>query len=261
MRRRLAAVAAMAFVAATPAWAGDVTIPGTPPLQAELGVPAGPVRGAAVVGLHGCGGPAPARSGQWRDVLNAAGHPVVLPDSFGSRGLGPQCRNADRTVRAMVERRDDALSAADWMRSKPFGQGGVVLVGWSNGASTALAAAGRAQPGQLRGVVAFYPGCRAFLERPGWQPSAPVLLLIGEADDWTPAEPCRELAARFPDRITLVTYPGAFHGFDAPDQPIRVRRGLAFTASGSGEAHVGTDPAARADVLRRVPAFIAGLSP
>ncbi|MBC7801003.1 MAG: dienelactone hydrolase family protein, partial [Gemmatimonadaceae bacterium] len=56
-------------------------------LRAELAMPVGPSRGAAVVALHGCGGPYPARDGQWRDTLTAAGHVVLLPDSFGSRGL------------------------------------------------------------------------------------------------------------------------------------------------------------------------------
>ena len=47
--------------------------------------------------------------------------------------------------------------------------------------------------------------------------SAPLLILIGEADAWNPAETCRWLAAHTrPDaeKVELVVYPGAHHAFD-----------------------------------------------
>ena len=55
--------------------------------------------------------------------------------------------------------------------------------------------------------------------------------------------------------MTLVTYPGAYHDFDAPHAAVRTR------SSSRGQVHVGTDPAARDDALARVPAFIAKLPP
>jgi dienelactone hydrolase len=110
-------------------------------------------------------------------------------------------------------------------------------------------------PGLLARFVAFYPGCSATARDPSWEPAAPLLLLIGELDDWTPAEPCRRLADRFPDRIGMIAYPDAYHDFDAPDRPLRVITGLA-TAPG-GQAHAGTNQAARRDALARVPAFLA----
>ena len=82
---------------------------------------------------------------------------------------------------------------------------------------------------------------------------------MGEADDWTPAAPCHALADRLPGKLTLVTYPGAYHDFDAPNTKVRARAGLATPVGGN--AHTGTDPAAREDALRRVPAFIAALPP
>jgi dienelactone hydrolase len=50
----------------------------------------------------------------------------------------------------------------------------------------------------------------------------------------------------------IITYPGAFHGFDDPASRPRERSGLAYAADGSGRAMVGTDPLARADAIRRV---------
>ncbi len=56
-------------------------------------------------------------------------------------------------------------------------------------------------------------------------------------------------------RIDLVIYPGAYHGFDAPNSKVRLRKGLG--AVKSGEAHVGTDPTARAAAIREVMATLA----
>jgi dienelactone hydrolase len=47
--------------------------------------------------------------------------------------------------------------------------------------------------------------------------TAPTVVLIGEADDWTPAERCREMVAHArPDdaTIALKVYLGAHHAFD-----------------------------------------------
>ena len=256
---------ATAVLAPAPARAERVSIPlpdGTS-LQAELAMPSGPASGAGIVALHGCGGPFPSRDRQWARILTEAGHPVLFPDSFGSRGLGSQCGVRNRSVASGGVRRTDALAAAAWLAAQPFTQpGGVVLMGWSNGASTALAAARLAPDlpdGLLRGTVLFYPSCRA-ADSGGWLGTAPTLLLIGAADDWTPAEPCRRYAEARKPSVTFVAYPGAYHDFDAPNRPLRTRK-AAFSANGTGMVHQGTDHAARADAIRRVPAFIATLPP
>jgi dienelactone hydrolase len=56
--------------------------------------------------------------------------------------------------------------------------------------------------------------------------------------------------------VTLKTYPGAYHEFDAPNVPIRVRADVPSANGGRG-VHVGTDPAARADALEQAPTFLA----
>ena len=187
---------------------------------------------------------------------------MLFPDSFGSRGLGAQCRNPSRAVSPGRERRADTVAAAEWLAGQSATpRGGVVVMGWSNGGSTVLAASaqGVVPPGLVRGFIAFYPGCRLYADRADWAPASPLLILIGADDDWTPAEPCRRLAARFPDRIKLIEYPGAYHDFDVPDTPIRTRTGLAFTANGNGVAHAGTNAAARADAITQVVTFIESL--
>ena len=112
---------------------------------------------------------------------------------------------------------------------------------------------------ELARAVAFYPGCRV-PAKGYWHSRLPLLILIGEADDWTPAEPCRALAERAQASgkpVSIVTYPGAYHDFDHPNLPIHVVGGLAYTADGRGSAHTGTDPSARADAIGRVLAFLA----
>ena len=264
MRSLLLAVLLAGCAVAAPLRAGEVGFP-APGVELRAGytLPDRPAVAPAIVGLHGCGGPFPVRDHQWRDLLAAAGHPFLLPDSFGSRGLGSQCSVRVRTVSPERERRSDTVAAAMWLAAQPgTPPGGVVVMGWSNGGSTVLAAAekGVMPPGVVRGFVAFYPGCRLLQRRGGWAPSAPLLIVMGEADDWTPAAPCRVLAAEHPDLIRLVLYPGAYHDFDAPNRPVTVRKGLAYTANGDGLAHVGTDEAGRDAALRDVPAWIAGLA-
>jgi dienelactone hydrolase len=232
-------------------------------LNAQLYPAQGRVPGVAIVALHGCGGPFPTRDGDWGRRLSALGHTVLMPDSFGSRGLGSQCGTRDRIVTAAGLRRQDALAALRWLAAQPgTPPGGLVLLGWSDGGSTVLNT-GRVAPdlpaGLIRGLVAFYPSCRLASRTADWLPAAPLLILMGEADDWTPAAPCHTLADRLPGHMTLVTYPGAYHDFDAPNRPIRIRQGLAMARGNT--AHTGSDPAGREDAITRVPAFIAALPP
>jgi dienelactone hydrolase len=231
--------------------------PGGVNLDAALVLPAGQPVAPPVLAVHGCGGPFPIRDGQWAVVMAKRGHIVLLPDSFGSRGLGSQCGTFHRTVTAEGLRRQDAIASAQWLMARPgTPPGGVVMMGWSNGGSTVLATAGVARDlpaGLFRRFAAFYPGCLSFTRNPAWKPSKPMLILIGESDDWTPAQPCHDLAARDPADITLIGYPGAYHDFDAPDRPIKVRGG---TTTKSGTATTGTNEPARQDALGRVPGWL-----
>ncbi len=93
-----------------------------------------------------------------------------------------------------------------------------------------------------------------------YQPITPLLILVGENDDWTPAKPCEELteraeAAGYP--VAIKVYPGAQHSFDgsAPTRYLPNRRN-ANSDTGRG-ATTGGDPAAWADAIREVTAFFA----
>jgi len=237
-----------------------IPLPHGTTLNAALVRPVGPPHGPAIVALHGCAGPLPERDGSWTEMLVRTGHTVLLPDSFGSRGLGSQCGVADRSVDASHVRRADAIAAAEWLSRQPdVPPGGIDLLGWSNGGTTVMYTVQQRPdlpPGLFRRFVAFYPGCRTESQDTAWRPAAPLMILVGALDDWTPADPCRSLAARLPDLITLMVYPGAYHDFDAPGRKLTEQSGLATPPNGTGHAHTGTNEAARQDAWHRVPAFL-----
>lgn len=244
--------------------AREVSIPeaGGLMLRAALYVPAGPATAAGVVALHGCAGPLRKRDDGWARLLASQGHPVLLPDSFGSRGLGSQCRAAAHGANAYGPRRGDALAAAAWLQAQRFTpKGGIVLLGWSDGGTTVLAAMAAAPDlpaGLIAGGVAFYPACTRTAGRAGWRPAARLLILMGADDDWTPPAPCEKLAAAHAD-IRLTLFAGAYHDFDVPDDPVHEITGLPYTKNGGGVAHAGENAAARRAAVELVEPFLRGL--
>lgn len=236
--------------------------PGGVTLRALLALPPeGTPPGVPVVALHGCAGlgtveqlRAPTRERDWTRRLLAQGHPVLLPDSFGSRGLGPACGRPDHPAGAEAVRGDDSLAAAAWAQAQPWAApGGVLLLGWSHGGSTVLAAAAHAPPGLLRAGVAFYPGCFA-ARRAGTTSAIPLLLLLGQDDNWTPARFCQAWAAAQPEgRVEVVTYPGAGHGFDGPGEAAPRPR----TLPDGRQVTAGPHPESRALAVPRALAFLA----
>jgi dienelactone hydrolase len=253
--------------------AEQVDIPqGDAVLRGVLFRPEGPGPFPAAVALHGCGGllnnagRITRRFADWGDRLAAAGLAVLFPDSFSTRGLSGQCRVRERKVRSSRERVADAIAARRWLQSQPWVlKDRVSLIGWSNGAIASLWAVRarlRATESEdapdFRSAVAFYPGCRR-LGDAAWAARIPTLILIGRADDWTPAARCEQMIAGARGRTaraSIVVYPGAYHEFDRPDFPVRVLNGLAYSGDGSGRAHVGTNPSARADAIKRVPEWL-----
>jgi dienelactone hydrolase len=234
--------------------------------------PATPGPHPAVVLLHGCGGPTTpsgkvnSRILDWSERLTAAGYAALAVDSFGPRGIRSTCGKGATRLAPGV-RIDDALGALAFLRGQAHVRGDrVAAFGWSAGSQTVLGLvndgtgkAARLPGGNFRAAVAFYPGCRGFNENPQWRARIPLQIEMGAADDWTPAAPCEALVKRRQaagDPIAITLHPGAYHDFDAPNLKIQVREGLASSADGTGRAHIGTDPAARAKAIEEVMAFL-----
>ena len=114
-----------------------------------------------------------------------------------------------------------------------------------------------AQP-DFRAAVAFYPSqCSDKAESASWTTTVPLLVLLGSDDVWINAPGCERWIKGLGTRggaVTVQMYQGAAHDFDFPNLPRRDHP--EWTVNGIVPV-TGTDPAARADALQRVPAFLA----
>jgi dienelactone hydrolase len=264
---RLVVVAAILGACTSTPPAATTTAPDGVPFT--ISKPDGPGPFPAVVIMHDCSGLGPRSSGapgRWAKELVARGYLVMLPDSFTPRGVpdGVCITPPPRGVDVSPDRRArDAYGALAQLRQRPDVDGRRVgIMGGSHGGSSTLATmrATGDDPGDgFAAAVALYPRCAAFTGAFGvYRPRAPLLILIGESDDWTPAEACRALTERaekagYP--VAITTYPGAHHSFDSPNPMRYVAARINPSAPSGRGATTGGNPEAWADSIRRVGAF------
>jgi dienelactone hydrolase len=276
--RLLSALIFLTLFAVTPAASAaplpsprQVDIPsGSGVLHAQLYKPDGNGPFPVVIALHGCDGlaghssPVQPRYGEWAAQLLKGGKAVLLPDSYGSRELGPQCRVRERRVLARRERVVDIMAARQWLVQQSWAaRDRISLLGWANGASALLwAVRPQLSPHHVepdfRSAVAFYPDCR-ISSKLGWSARVPTLLLIGAKDDVSSPPACRQMVDGAQGRSALariVVYPGAYHDFDRENFPLHA---VAETSDAAlpDRGHLGTDPVARADSQKRVAEWLA----
>jgi dienelactone hydrolase len=141
---------------------------------------------------------------------------ALTVDSLGPRGIASGCGGGFRSQPF------DAYAALSYLSQLDFvDPARVAVLGQSMGGAAVLYAADRDLVAQyfdehFRAAIAYYPGCGI----PAALMTAPTLVLIGEADDWNPAERCREMvkhARQDGAPITLTIYPGATHAFDVAE--------------------------------------------
>jgi dienelactone hydrolase len=221
--------------------------------------------------LHGCSGPVTrkgtiaARERTWMKKFVADGYVVLLLDSFNPRGFASICSMRERPLTAEKDRPYDAYAALGWLRAQPYVMADrVAIMGWSHGAMTTLAAISEAmiaeigwrEPGFVT-AVAFYPGCLD-LSKTAYKATVPLLMQLGEKDDWTPARYCLRLADKVRKEggtIALDVYKGAYHAFDNPSGSVRER-----STSNKGRTrtvHSGRDPDAAVQSMARARAWLA----
>ncbi len=238
-------------------------------LHAQLYKPEGDGPFPTVIALHGCGGlgghsePVLPRYRDWAEQLLKTGHAVLLPDSFGSRELGPQCRVKERHVLARRERVADITAARQWLSQQAWvAHDRVSLMGWAGGGSALLWAvrpqlSSRGTVPDFRSAIAFYPDCRVSSGL-GWSARVPTLLMIGAKDDVSSPSACRQMVDGARGRSALIRieiYPGASHDFDRANLPLHA---IASTDVASPElGHIGTDAEARSDSQARVAEWLA----
>ncbi|MDH6261197.1 dienelactone hydrolase family protein [Bradyrhizobium sp. BR13661] len=239
-------------------------------LHAQLFKPDGEGPFPTVIALHGCGGlgshseSVQPRYRDWAERLLKSGNAVLLPDSYGSRELGPQCRVKEVHVKARRERVTDIAASRAWLMKQAWvARDRVSLIGWANGASALLWAvrpqsAARDAGPDFRAAVAFYPDCRISAGL-GWSARVPTLVLIGANDDVSSPPACRQMVDGAHGRSALariVVYPGAYHDFDRPNTPLHAAA-ASTDASVPERGHLGTDSEARAESQKEVAEWLA----
>jgi len=222
----------------SPLMAGE----GTPTtIVGWLTVPAGSgPKSPAMVISHGSGGILDGREHAWAARLNGLGIATFVVDSFRPRGITSTGDDQSRLPTAASVA--DAFAALSLLASRPeIDASRVGIMGFSKGGQVALYTAlepfrGGAGVGHLRYAlhIAFYPSC-SVPYRSREVTKAPMVFLLGGADDYTPAAHC----ARYVDyfraagaTVTSVTFANAHHGFDAPSPPQSLPR--VQTAKGCG---------------------------
>jgi len=187
----------------------------------------------AIVLLHSCAGLSDAFKSPTIDsnaarLFTSWGYVLLAVDSFATRGITQTCLGGETIY---FSRAADAYGAQAFLEQQSFvDPKRIVLLGFSMGGNATLTAI-EARDAPLfenehpfKGGIAFYPNCDVNEVR------VPLLILIGELDDWTPAEACRRFVAsqskEASSSIKLVVYPGTYHSFDAPVlQPGRMMYG------------------------------------
>lgn len=209
-------------------------------LTGELRSSGGKGRGTVIL-LHGCGGLQGAVLSSLRahaSALRSAGFATLILDSFNPRGIsgGWVCGRDSRLASAQAYRQRDVRDAVKFLKAQPgINADRIYVMGQSNGGSVVSILAKRPAKG-LRAAVAFYPWCGAVPSNP----RIPLLVLSGEADDWTPPTHCKSLD-KAGDRLTVVTYKGAVHSFDL-NIPVQTYQGH----------KVGGNSKARSDARRKM---------
>ena len=225
------------------------------PLWGHLNKPAGPGPYPAVVLLHGCAGIRPAHE-RWASVLTEQGHVTLLLDSFGPRNASSVCKDYLGIV-SPNHRALDAHGALAYLQGLPFvDRARIGVVGWSHGGNSALAAVNSAGitarlPERFQASIAFYPYCHG-----GGNFDLPTLILLGEADDWTPVRRCQEFKARSKNggaTIELIAFPGAFHAFDVPE----LHRGRSIEGPNGKTYWIQYNKRAHEDAAKKVKSFLA----
>ena len=181
----------------------------------------------AIVLLHSCDGIKWLEM-VWANRLHDWGYITLQADSVTPRGKPNGVCELPEAIQP-TNRALDAHAAKEYLTQLPFVDSDrIAVMGLSHGGWTVLAAVENTyltkQPrsNPFKAAVAFYPGCDSHLYRL----DAPLLILIGEEDDWTYAYRCEkmQLVGESMFNITLKVYPGATHAFDL-DRPERTYLG------------------------------------
>ena len=172
----------------------------------------------------------------WRDhhrrylqQMRQANYLVFAIHPFDSRNVsstvGDQINVTSETVIYEMAQALNLMSKDSRVNNKK-----IFAAGWSLGGTASLFNAWTPLQNEIHeegsnyaGYLMWYPGCLALPDLNEWDHDH-LQIYIGEADNWTPAEPCIDLVNTINKEggnAHIELYPNAFHSFDA-DAPLEL---------------------------------------
>jgi dienelactone hydrolase len=180
----------------------------------------------AMVISHGSGGIQEKRETAWAARLEAQGVASFVVDSFSPRGI--RSTGSDQSQLSTAASVADAFAALKLLATHPaIDPARIGIMGFSKGGQIALYTT--LEPfrqavidGELRFAlhIALYASC-SIPYHANAVTGAPILLLLGSADDYTPAAHCARYADWFRQKgadVRTVVYSGAHHGCDSQER-------------------------------------------
>ena len=179
----------------------------------------------AMVISHGSAGPQPKDVERWVRLFNQMGVAAFVVDSYGPRGISNTMDNQAQLSPAANDA--DALFALKLLSTDPrIDPKRIGQIGFSRGGGVALDMTLDAfrkgvidDDTRFAALIGFYPSCAQLWWEVPPPPltGAPLMLALGEKDDYTPAQLCLNAAdtmRRDGQAVEAHVYPGAYHDFD-----------------------------------------------
>ena len=167
-------------------------------------------------------------------MFQEEGYATFELNSFKSRNISSTVGSqVEVTASAMIL---DAYRALEELSKHPrIDKNRVSIIGWSLGGAVSLFSGWLPLKNAITKNVsfashlAFYPPCFIEPENTDFTQS-PIHILIGELDNWTPANPCEMFVKKLSKKtnIKLTVYKDSHHGFDSEEPIVFNEKGYSF---------------------------------
>ena len=163
-----------------------------------------------------------------------AGFATFELKSFKSRDIESTVGSQVEVTTAMMIL--DAYRALEKLSEHPnIDKNKVSITGWSLGGAVSLFSAWLPIKNAITKDLSFashlpiYPPCFVDPENTDFT-DAPIHILIGEIDNWTPAKPCTDFVKKINKKgnVGLTIYPNAHHSFDSKSELTQNEKGYSF---------------------------------
>ncbi len=188
---------------------------------------------SAVIGVAGSKGWSDHHYGYMQRYLDA-GFATVTLHSFDSRDVSSTVGEQVSATTAMLV--NDAYKTLKQLSNHPrIDKNNIGITGWSLGGAVALFTAwkplkNKISPNhQFKAHLPIYPPCMVMPESLHFT-DVPIHILIGEDDDWVPADACIDMvnSINMPN-VSITTYPDSHHSFDRFHGLLKVQDSYSFT--------------------------------